>query len=156
KPAPRQITENFEDLTGKDLPTWKYIQTKEDLAHLTLFKQIYDAGKSYLHETNSDSRVPQVVHFIWLGPKPFPLKSVENVRTWMGKHPDWTFNFWTDRERPLPVPGMQVRMVKDFQFLKLAECFSKTANFGEKSDVLRYEILYQEGGVYVDHDVKCF
>jgi len=26
----------------------------------------------------------------------------------------------------------------------------------EKSDVLRYEILLQEGGLYVDHDVRCF
>ncbi|MBS0648451.1 MAG: hypothetical protein JSS10_04400 [Verrucomicrobia bacterium] len=26
---------------------------------------------------------------------------------------------------------------------------------GEKSDVLRFEILYQEGGVYVDHDANC-
>ena len=26
---------------------------------------------------------------------------------------------------------------------------------GEKSDLLRYEILFQEGGIYVDHDASC-
>lgn len=156
EPAKKQLSENFEDLTGKDLPTWKYIQTQEDKAHLNLFKQIYDSTKNYLHEPGSTARIPRSVHFIWLGPKPFPLKSIENVRTWMGKNPDWTFYFWTDRVRPLPVPGMTMRRVQDFSFLKLGDCFSKTENFGEKSDVLRYEILYQEGGVYVDHDVKCF
>jgi hypothetical protein len=50
---------------------------------------------------------------------------------------------------------MQLRMIKDFPFLKLRECYAKSDNYGEKSDVLRCEILYQEGGIYVDHDVKC-
>jgi hypothetical protein len=35
-------------------------------------------------------------------------------------------------------------------------CYNASDNFGEKSDLLRYEILYREGGVYVDHDVQCF
>ena len=28
-------------------------------------------------------------------------------------------------------------------------------NFGEKSDILRLEILYQMGGIYVDMDFEC-
>lgn len=147
---------DFESLTGKDLSTWQYVQTKEDFEHLNLFKQMYDSHKDLI-ETPSDAvRIPKVVHFIWIGPRAFPRESVENIRTWMAKNPDWTFNFWTDRQRPLPAPGMQVRMIQDFDFLKLRDCFSKSDNYGEKSDVLRYEILYREGGVYVDHDVKCF
>jgi hypothetical protein len=51
---------------------------------------------------------------------------------------------------------MKRRLIKDFKFSELEECFYKSDNWGERSDVLRYEILYQEGGVYVDHDVKCF
>lgn len=51
---------------------------------------------------------------------------------------------------------MKTRMIRELQFLKLRECFAKSDNYGEKSDLLRYEILYQEGGIYVDHDVKCF
>ena len=33
--------------------------------------------------------------------------------------------------------------------------FDEATNFGEKSDVLRYEILFQLGGVYVDADMEC-
>ena len=51
---------------------------------------------------------------------------------------------------------MEMLFVKDFPFLKLGRFFHASDNYGEKSDLLRYEILFQEGGIYVDHDVKCF
>ncbi|MGC2596005.1 MAG: glycosyltransferase [Rhabdochlamydiaceae bacterium] len=147
---------DFENLTGKDLPVWEYVQTKEDFEHLHLFKRMYDLRKGLITALSEMVHIPKIVHFIWIGPRPFPRESVENVRSWMAKHPDWTFNFWTDRERPLPCPGMKRCMIQDIEFLRLRDCFAKSDNYGEKSDLLRYEILYRHGGVYVDHDVKCF
>ena len=117
---------------------------------------MYDLRKGLIGAAEAGVQVPKIVHFIWIGPKQFPRESVENVRTWMAKHPDWTFNFWTDRQRPLPCPGMRMRMIHEVDFLKLKSCFAKSESYGEKSDLLRYEILYREGGIYVDHDVKCF
>jgi hypothetical protein len=152
----RPTSDDFESLTGKDLPVWEYVQTKEDIEHLNFFKRMYELKKGLIAASSEALRVPKVAHFIWMGPRQFPRESVENVRTWMAKNPDWTFYFWTDRQRPLPCPGMKLRMIRDLNFLKLRDCFAKSDNFGEKSDLLRYEILYQEGGVYVDHDVKCF
>ncbi len=152
----RPTSDDFESLSGKNLPVWQYVQTREDLEHLQFFKQIYEQRKTLLALPIAESRIPKLVHFIWIGPRPFPRESVENVRTWMAKHPDWTFCFWTDRQRPAPCPGMQTRLIQNLKFLKLKDCFHKSDNYGEKSDVLRYEILFQEGGVYVDHDVKCF
>jgi hypothetical protein len=152
----RPTSDDFESLTGKGLPAWEFIQTKEDFEHLHFFKTMYDKRKELMSLENETMRIPKIAHFIWLGPKAFPRESVENVRSWVAKHPDWTFNFWTDRARPTPVPGMQMRMVQEFQFAKLWDCFLRSDNYGEKSDVLRYEILCQEGGVYVDHDVRCY
>lgn len=149
-------SDDFETLTGKDLPTWEYVQTKEDFEQLDIYKGFYDLRKGLISATDGQVRIPTAVHFIWIGPRPFPRESVENVRTWMAKNPNWTFYFWTDRERPLPAPGMKLRKIQDLNFLKLRECFGKSGSYGEKSDLLRYEILYQEGGIYVDHDVKCF
>lgn len=152
----RPSSDDFASLTGKGTERWKYVQTKEDWAHLDLYTKIYDVRKGLVASSASTLRIPQKIHFIWIGPKPFPRESVENVRSWMGKHPDWTVYFWTDRARPVPYPGMQTRSIKDLEFLKLKECYDTSDNFGEKSDVLRYEILYKEGGIYVDHDVTCF
>jgi hypothetical protein len=156
KQLPAALSDDFESLTGKNLPTWEYVQTKDDLAHLQLFKQMYEQRKGDLGAATGPARIPKTLHFIWIGPRPFPRESVENIRTWMAKNPNWTFCFWTDRQRPVPVPGMEIRMVQDLHFLKLRDCYGKSGNYGEKSDLLRYEILYSEGGVYADHDVKCF
>lgn len=145
----------FETLSGQALPQWSYVQTRADWEQLSYFKRIYEARVGLLSSALGQNRIPQTIHFIWLGPRPFPLKSVDNIKSWMALHPDWTFCFWTDRPRPAPVPGMRIRNTDAFSFILLGDCFQKTTCFAEQSDVLRYEILYQEGGVYVDHDVKC-
>ncbi|MFI5333811.1 MAG: glycosyltransferase family 32 protein [Chlamydiales bacterium] len=147
---------NFESLMGQGTAKWQYVQTKQDFENLAFFKTLYESKKLLLEQKNTNPKIPHLLHFIWLGPKPFPRESVENVRSWMGKNPDWRVKFWSDRERPLPSPGMELHLIQDFQFLALQECYNKSDSYGEKSDLLRYEILFQEGGVYADHDVKCF
>ncbi len=140
---------------GRSFPAWQYVQTAEDFDNLHFFKSLYNVNIPFLDVRSASLRIPKIIHFIWIGPKPFPRESVENIRTWIGKHPDWIFKFWTDRDRPLPHKQMKMVKVQDFTFLKLRECYKKSDNYGEQSDILRYEILFQEGGVYVDHDVKC-
>ena len=144
----------FETLMGSELPAWKHVQTEEDFQNLAYFKTVFEKNIEAL-KTSQGEKIPKVLHFIWLGPNPFPRESVENVRSWIAHNPDWTIKFWTDRKRPLPHPKMEEMLLQDFSFLKLKPYFHRSDNFGEKSDVLRYEILYKEGGVYADHDVKC-
>jgi hypothetical protein len=155
KKEAKHDVQDFEMMMGKKSERWQFVQTQEDFENMTFFKKLYDKNIPLLSEKSQMVRVPKTIHFIWIGPKPFPRESVENVRSWVSKHPDWTFKFWTDRDRPLPHPKMQKYLIQDLQFLKLFNCYHKSDNYGEKSDLLRYEILYQEGGVYVDHDVKC-
>ena len=50
---------------------------------------------------------------------------------------------------------MQEAVIEPSVFTTLKACYDKSENWAEKADVLRYEILYREGGVYLDHDVKC-
>jgi hypothetical protein len=146
--------DDFESLMGKGLPAWQHVQTKEDFENLHFFKAIYETHKAHLLAPSQTMRIPKVIHYIWIGPKAFPRESVELVKGWIAKHPGWRVKFWTDRQRPLPHPEMELHLIKDFAFLKLEKRFNQSDNFGEKSDVLRYEILFHEGGVYVDHDVQ--
>lgn len=151
------ISDDFESLSGKELPTWQHVQTKEDFEHLDFFKKIYETQRQNLNtDISSFYRIPKIIHFIWLGPNPFPRASVDNVRGWAAKHPDWTLKFWTDRPRPNPIPSMQQVSIRDLPLTLIRDCLHKSDNYAEKSDLLRLEILYQEGGIYVDHDVKCF
>ena len=85
-------------------------------------------------------RIPKTIHRIWLGPAEMPAEYEEFGESWRRHHPGWEFRLWTDDELPeLSCPGG----------------FERCRNFGEASDVLRYEVLNQFGGVYVDTDVEC-
>lgn len=149
------LEEDFDILMGKNTSHWPNLQRKEDIAALAQFKTLYEKNKDLRFKISDQTKIPKTVHFIWLGPRPFPPQSVENVRTWIAHNPGWTFKFWTDRDRDPPCNGMKVSFVDAFRFQFLEDCYKDSQNWGEKSDILRYEILFQEGGVYVDHDANC-
>ncbi|MCE5293129.1 MAG: hypothetical protein LLF94_00760 [Chlamydiales bacterium] len=106
------------------------------------------------------AKIPRLVHFIWLGPKPFPEESVINVLSWKKYNPEWQLIFWTDdKDRPCPIEGMQKRLVQEYDFKEMAPLIALSTNWGEKSDLMRYVIVSDMGGFYVDHDsevVKSF
>ncbi|NGX50531.1 MAG: Subversion of eukaryotic traffic protein A [Chlamydiae bacterium] len=149
-------SDDFTTLMGSSKSVWKFVETHEDFQNINQFTELYNRNSALQFLSQEEVKIPKVVHFVWLGPNPFPKESLENVRSWVDHHPNWTFKFWTDRRRPLPHSKMELHLVSDFNFTKLEDCFHESDNYGEKSDVLRYEILLQEGGLYVDHDVRCF
>src|SRR5690606_3988528 len=94
------------------------------------------------------SKIPQVLHFIWGGENPFPQESVKNIASWMKYHPSWTVKFWTDDpNRPIPIAGVEQHLISEVNMERIGPYFQTATNWGEKSDLLRYEILYQEGGI---------
>jgi Glycosyltransferase sugar-binding region containing DXD motif len=88
--------------------------------------------------------VPQCVHQIWLGEKPVP----EHVRPWMatvaGFHQGWDYRLWRDADLAEILPRSLLPEILEDQ----------TQNAGLRADVLRYEILRQQGGVYFDCDFE--
>lgn len=152
----KQKKEDFHTLMGADTSIWKFIETHEDYQNIEVFKHLYERNKHLQFLRQEELLIPKVIHFIWLGPNPFPQESIENISSWVENHPGWTIKFWTDRRRVLPHPTMELHLVSTFNFEYLSDYYEDSDNYAEKSDLLRYEILNQEGGLYVDHDVKCF
>ena len=89
----------------------------------------------------SKNPIPKILHFIWLG-SDIPERYVVNINDWTKKNPNFEIQIWTDGDA-------------DSFDMKNKELFDTTTNFGMKSDILRYEILYQHGGVYLDTDMFC-
>ncbi len=145
----------FQKLMGRETPHWIHVSKPDDIYALEKFETLYEKNKGYQHGKEGEVKIPKVIHFIWLGPEPFPPESVENVRTWIGLHPDWKVKFWTDREQIAPCSSMQICDANTFPFLFLSHCYEQTENWDEKRNILRYEILYQEGGVYIDRTSCC-
>lgn len=83
--------------------------------------------------------IPKIFHHIWVGPKPIPEKTLKFIKHIQEIHPDYTFILWTDKDI-LP---------ENFTIL---EYIHKAENYAQKSDIMRYEILYKYGGIYLDTD----
>lgn len=104
-----------------------------------LIKEIYEN----FNFKSTNLQIPKIIHFIWLGsslPKPYR----ENIEDWKQKNKTFDIKIWSDEESE--------------KFLKNKNSYSTFINsksFGVKSDVLRYEILNSEGGLYVDTDFLC-
>jgi hypothetical protein len=153
--ASEHIASDFEELMGKNCERWKYVNSPEEREILSFYESAYEKTKDLQYSPSEHYKIPKRIHLIWLGPKSFPLASINTMRSWMVHHPDWDFHFWTDRERIIPIHGFQTRYVDQFVFRKLKKYYDESVNWSEKADILRLEFLAQEGGIYIDHDAFC-
>lgn len=158
--SPVQKLQSYELLSGcyNEIDKYWHEFSTDDRHDLEQFAAAYYQQVPLLRSPVAKHyRIPKVLHFIWIGPKPFPEDSIRNVESWKKRHPDWIMKFWTDDlDRPCPVEGMEKHLISEIRFFKLKDYLKKTSNYAEKADLLRYEIIYNEGGTYVDHDVKCY
>lgn len=160
-PEPKVLKHpTFELLSGKYDEynhKWRTFSVKDQL-DLKMLARNYDRNIGLLDLANrNEPKIPHVIHFIWIGPRAFPAKSVANVLSWKKHHPGWEINFWTDSpDRPCPAPGMKRRLITEINYKQLFPYLSRTNNPAEMADIIRNELIYEFGGVYVDHDVTCF
>lgn len=83
-------------------------------------------------------KIPKKLHQIWLGSElPDIYKSL--IEKLQNLHPEWEYKLWTDRD------------ILHFDFPN-KNLFMESQNMGQKSDILRYEILNSFGGIYLDLD----
>jgi mannosyltransferase OCH1-like enzyme len=85
--------------------------------------------------------IPRVFHQIWLGPDPLPQEYAEYQETWLDRHPGWELRFWTEDNLP-----DQLRRPEAAERLRVP---------AERANILRLELLWRFGGVYVDTDFAC-
>lgn len=107
----------------------------------TCFKKLFYKNDPRCVIFNSNALIPKKIHQIWLG-SPLPDEYRDYARTWQLLHPTWEYRLWTDKD--LAMYPLRNRALYD-----------RSTNYGEKADIARYEILYNEGGVYVDTDYEC-
>ena len=132
---------SFLQLMGKGKRCWKHVQSSEDQKNLQEFEELF--LKSQEKKRGLEFIIPQIIHFVWLGNKPYPQKSKQNLKTWENFHPNWKVQFWDDHNVDSQILGR-------FQGI-----YEASDNFGEKSDIIRLLVLDKMGGVYVDHDMEC-
>jgi mannosyltransferase OCH1-like enzyme len=121
-------------------PTYANITNKRELGKIQKLQKIYENWRKNGSIKGSE-RIPKIIHFVWLGGA-LPQANQDLITTWKKTNPSWKVYVWTDKE------------VETFSFFN-KKAFDAAKNLTEKADILRYELLYQLGGIYVDCDVQC-
>ena len=95
--------------------------------------------------------IPRVLHYVWLGTRPMRPLMVEWQKKWAGLHPGWQVKTWRQVEGlPPHLLACEDELVECRCPAYLASC----PTHAKQSDVWRYDILEQQGGVYLDADFE--
>lgn len=111
----------------KELDRWKHVS------------KIYSDW--YCSPIENPVQIPKIIHQIWLG-SPVPSKYDAWRKSWEKFHPEFEYKLWTEKDI------LDLGLVNEVAFLE-------SKNLAVKSDIARYEILYQLGGIYADTDFEC-
>ena len=108
------------------------------------WKRVHELYNNYINnlERKTEPQIPKKIHQIWIGPRPFPKECEILQKTWVDFHPDWEYKLWTNED------------IEKFG-LTNKKLYDQSTNWGQKSDIARYEILYRIGGLYIDTDFEC-
>ena len=95
--------------------------------------------------------IPKIFHYVWPSGGPFKPRFAAYRESFVRLHPDWQFMFWdcNDRDRYALSDLSRVLQnpVKSQNFEPL--------HWIVLSDIMRHEILYKYGGVYLDTDTEA-
>jgi len=86
--------------------------------------------------------IPKIIHMIWIGDD--SKKPLTNLQSWQKLNPDYEFRLWGNEElkKTKWINQEHINKMLDWEICGVA-------------DLMRYEILYQHGGVYFDADSVC-
>lgn len=106
-----------------------------------LYKDIYEKNNPDILPAKETILIPKIIHQIWLGPYKSPSEFLKYADIWKELHPNWEYKLWTEKD------------VKNLTFPD-RDLYDKASSYQEKAEILKYTILNQFGGLYVDVDYK--
>ncbi|MDR1504240.1 MAG: hypothetical protein LBT43_17470 [Prevotella sp.] len=92
-------------------------------------------------------QIPKIIHQIWSGiDEPLPKHFKILGETWKDSHPSWEYIVWDNKKMNA--------FVQEYypQYWDIYNAFKYNI---QRWDAIRYLILYQMGGMYVDFDYEC-
>lgn len=86
--------------------------------------------------------IPKILRHIWIGPHPAPM---EWIQTWIDAHPDWQYQL---------IDNAYITQ-RRFRNQAQINAYFRRGKFAGVSDLIRYEILAEEGGFIAEADSLC-
>ncbi len=92
-------------------------------------------------------KIPKIIHQIWSEKyTPLPDSLKELTESWKEFHPDWKYILWNDE------------MISDFlqnKYPHYLDIYKKFPHDVQRWDAIRFLIIYEYGGLYIDVDYWC-
>ena len=85
--------------------------------------------------------IPKVIHYCWFGGNPLPKSAIKCIESWKKYLPDYEIKEWNESNF-------------DINLIPYTREAYEMKKYAYVSDVARFLVLYQEGGVYFDTDVE--
>ena len=98
-------------------------------------------SKLYVLNHKEMESIPKVIHYCWFGRGPKPQSVLECISSWHKFMPDYHVKEWNEDNF-------------DVQMTKYVEEAYRAGSYAHVSDVARFWILYNFGGVYFDTDIE--
>jgi mannosyltransferase OCH1-like enzyme len=143
----KKLLDNIKNIDIQ-IDSWLQNINKKLNANIYLFKKyLISTDSQYGRDSDCQSynkkniKIPKLIHQIWVGEKPIPESYLIYMESWKKQYPDWSYKLWTDKE------------VKEFKMYN-RELYEKSEKMAQKADILRYEIVYNYGGFYIDSDFE--
>jgi hypothetical protein len=93
------------------------------------------------HISNSQEKIPRVIHYCWFGPKSIPRVVKRCVKSWKKFLPDYKIILWNEHNFDVN------------QHIYTQEAYAKK-KYAFVTDYVRIYLLYTYGGIYLDSDVE--
>ena len=99
------------------------------------------AAQEHLTSNTECLKIPKKIHYIWLGGNPLPRITEKCISSWKKYCPDYEIIRWDESNLNIDC----------CEYCRQAYDAKK---YAFASDVLRFEVLSKEGGIYLDTDVE--
>ena len=160
----------------------KGIMNNEELTRIIQGKLDKFASYDLINIEKTRENIPKIIHFIWVGSQ-LPEKYIDNINTYIDNNPNYEIWIWHDNNTHLDkVSNLHIstgsadsadsadsagstdnsrckmQNINQIQFTN-ALGINKMQKWAGKADIIRYEIIYNYGGMYIDVDsrsIKAF
>lgn len=87
--------------------------------------------------------IPKIIHYCWFGKGLMPKSQRDCIKSWKRLMPDYEIKRWDEKSF-------------DFNRYSVSKYAYQAKKYALVSDVCRYNVLYEYGGIYLDTDVEVF
>lgn len=85
--------------------------------------------------------IPKIIHYCWFGGNPLPKSALKCIESWKTYFPDYEIKEWNENNY-------------DVHKIPYTHEAYEAKKYAFVSDYARFDILYQNGGIYFDTDVE--